>query len=323
MRVLTKTNNLFSVVIPIYNKGPHIHRSISSVLSQTCGDFELILIDDASSDNSLEEIQRFTDPRIRLFHRHQPGPGGYAARNLGIDKASGEWIAFLDADDEWHLDHLEKMHQLTREYPDVYLMGCGWKIEDGKESKDSGYFRHRKNDGNHILDAKAYLRACLKMLRPIHTSIACVRAASPVAPNLFPAEKGARRGGDVHAWLKMICHHKEMAWSAHVGARYFKDAVNMVTKTTPSSPCLMTKEVYREVSSGLDPGEQKLLRKYLNSLLKKAWMRNLHSNNPNFPLLPELFWSGDAFKALTLATMALTPPSFVRSLSNIKRSHWR
>jgi len=78
----------FSVVIPIYNKGPHIHRSISSVINQTFQNFELILVNDASTDNSLEEIQKFTDEHIRLFQRTQPGPGGYAARNLGIEKAS-------------------------------------------------------------------------------------------------------------------------------------------------------------------------------------------------------------------------------------------
>ena len=90
-----------SVVIPLYNKGPHIARSINSVRSQTFQDFELIIVNDASTDNSLGEVARFKDPRINLYHREKPGPGDYAARNLGIEKAKAEWIAFLDADDEW------------------------------------------------------------------------------------------------------------------------------------------------------------------------------------------------------------------------------
>ena len=64
-----------SVVIPVYNKGPHIQRSISSVLSQTYKNFELILINDASTDNSLAEIKEFHDSRIRFFERTEPGPG--------------------------------------------------------------------------------------------------------------------------------------------------------------------------------------------------------------------------------------------------------
>ena len=115
----------FSVVIPVYNKGPHIHRSIISLLNQTFQDFEVILINDASTDNSIEEINKFKDKRIRVFQRNEPGPGGYAARNLGIKEAKGEWIAFLDADDEWMTDHLEKMFILSKEYPGVLFMGCG------------------------------------------------------------------------------------------------------------------------------------------------------------------------------------------------------
>jgi len=85
---------LFSVIVPVYNKGPHIHRSIKSVLNQTFEDYELLLINDASTDNSLEEMQKFTDPRIRILHRDQPGPGGYAARNLGTQEAQANGLLF-------------------------------------------------------------------------------------------------------------------------------------------------------------------------------------------------------------------------------------
>lgn len=81
---------LFSVVIPVYNKKPHVQRSIISVLNQSFSDFELIIIDDAPTDGSLDEIKKFPDPRIRLLHRDKPGPGGYAARNLGVKVAQGE-----------------------------------------------------------------------------------------------------------------------------------------------------------------------------------------------------------------------------------------
>ncbi|MDI9370841.1 MAG: glycosyltransferase family A protein, partial [Synergistota bacterium] len=69
----------FSAVIPVYNKGPHVARAIRSVLAQTWQNYELLLINDASTDESLEEMQKYTDPRIRILHRDTPGPGGYAA----------------------------------------------------------------------------------------------------------------------------------------------------------------------------------------------------------------------------------------------------
>jgi glycosyltransferase involved in cell wall biosynthesis len=105
-----------------------VARSVGSVLNQTFRDFELIIINDASTDGSVEEVQKFNDPRIRLLHRDEPGPGGYAARNLGIKEARGKWIAFLDADDEWYPEHLWKMKELSIRYPEVYFMGCGWHI---------------------------------------------------------------------------------------------------------------------------------------------------------------------------------------------------
>jgi len=111
-----KTGPFFSVIIPVYNKGPHIHHSISSVLNQTFQDFEIILIDDASTDNSLEEIRKFTDPRIRILNRSEPGPGGYAARNLGIKEANAEWVALLDADDIWYPEHLGTAKGLIDDY---------------------------------------------------------------------------------------------------------------------------------------------------------------------------------------------------------------
>src|SRR5690606_23125546 len=99
----------FSVIMPVYNKAPHLRRSIKSVLAQSYTGFELIIINDASTDSSYDVLTSFNDPRIRLFNRDRPGPGGYAARNLGIEASSFEWISFLDADDEWEPDYLESV----------------------------------------------------------------------------------------------------------------------------------------------------------------------------------------------------------------------
>lgn len=121
---------MFSVVIPVHNKLPHLERSINSVLNQTYKNLEIILIDDASTDGSSEKLREFQGEHIRIFTRNTPGPGGYAARNRGIKEARGEWVAFLDADDEWYPDHLEKMNQLAIEFPQVYLMSCGYQRKE-------------------------------------------------------------------------------------------------------------------------------------------------------------------------------------------------
>jgi glycosyltransferase involved in cell wall biosynthesis len=89
-----------SIVLPTYERGPLIGRSIRSVLGQTYTDFELIVVDDGSTDATAEEVARFGDPRIRYIRLDQ-NRGAAAARNVGIRQALGRFIAFQDSDDEW------------------------------------------------------------------------------------------------------------------------------------------------------------------------------------------------------------------------------
>jgi GT2 family glycosyltransferase len=102
-----------SVVIPLYNKAATVERSVRSVLAQTMPDFELIVVDDGSSDRGPDLVAAMTDPRIRLIRQANTGPGG--ARNRGLAAAEGELAAFLDADDEWFPTYLERQLAALRE----------------------------------------------------------------------------------------------------------------------------------------------------------------------------------------------------------------
>ena len=117
---------MFTVIIPVHNKAKHLKRSLESVLSQTYSHFELIVVDDASTDESLNILQSYSDPRIRIFRRKTPGAGGYAARNLGIREAKFGWVAFLDADDEWDKARLGYLAELSRNFPDAKILSSGW-----------------------------------------------------------------------------------------------------------------------------------------------------------------------------------------------------
>ena len=112
-----------SVIIPTYNRAYLIGRSITSILSQTYKHFEIIVVDDASQDNTEEIVEAFDDPRIS-FIRHDENSGGAAARNTGIRAVQGEYVAFLDSDDEWLPEKLElqinKLRLLPEDYGLVY-----------------------------------------------------------------------------------------------------------------------------------------------------------------------------------------------------------
>lgn len=94
-----------SVIIPLYNKGKYIVRALDSVFAQTYQDFEVIVVDDGSTDNGLEIVQQYRDSRLRLIRQANAGPG--AARNRGLKASKAPFVAFLDADDEWLPEFLE------------------------------------------------------------------------------------------------------------------------------------------------------------------------------------------------------------------------
>ena len=142
----------FSVIIPLYNKAPYVCKALESVFAQTYTDYELIVVDDGSSDNSaeiVESILQEANKAIRLLgeqdltsspHRlsdsdfasspvllvKQQNQGVSAARNNGVAQSHGEYIAFLDADDWWEPTYLERMAQLIEDYPDAGLYACNY-----------------------------------------------------------------------------------------------------------------------------------------------------------------------------------------------------
>lgn len=102
-----------SVVIPLYNKAPYILRTLESMAAQTYSDFEVIVVNDGSTDDSEAVARQFQDKRVRIVSQANAGPG--AARNRGVAEAAGELVAFCDADDEWLPHYLETAMQAFRE----------------------------------------------------------------------------------------------------------------------------------------------------------------------------------------------------------------
>ena len=105
-----------SVVIPAYNAAEHITRAIDSVLAQTRRADEIIVIDDGSADNTADIVKRYG---AELKYIYQDNAGAGQARNAGIDAAKSEWIAFLDADDEWLTDKLQLQTDYLARHPDL------------------------------------------------------------------------------------------------------------------------------------------------------------------------------------------------------------
>lgn len=113
-----------SVVIPLYNKASYVQRALESVLAQSVSDLEIIVVDDGSSDDGLAVVERFRDARLRVIRQTNAGPG--AARNRGLAEARSDYVAFLDADDQWMPDFLEDGVSTLDRHPAAAAVSCGW-----------------------------------------------------------------------------------------------------------------------------------------------------------------------------------------------------
>ena len=111
--VLLEMSPFFSVVIPTYNRVEFLLEAVESVITQTFNDFEVIIVDDGSTDTTVETIGRLADNRITLVQNDR-GKGGAGTRNAGIFRATGSWIAFLDDDDIWFPEKLQKQHDYLK-----------------------------------------------------------------------------------------------------------------------------------------------------------------------------------------------------------------
>lgn len=210
---------MVSVVIPLYNKVRHIKRALDSVLAQTYPDFEVIVVNDGSTDGSDKVVEQFTDPRVRLVNQENAGVS--AARNRGITEAKGELIAFLDADDEWLPEHLATACRLAAKHPECGAFASSYRVVSSRGGERTPAF-----DGipGHPWEGalKNYFRTALTS-DPLWTSAVVVRKNAFGVCGCFPA--GVRTGEDVDMWCRIALHFP-VAFSTTPGAIYHQEAGN-------------------------------------------------------------------------------------------------
>lgn len=192
----------FSVIIPLYNKAPYIRKALESVRAQTFTDWECILVDDGSTDRSInvakDYISLFENEDLRLKILTQPNAGVSAARNRGVAESQGEYVCFLDADDWWEPTFLEEMDQLIREYTDAGIYCTNYiYYKPGKTHValrlPRGYMDYPKT---------YYEQEAM----PIWTGATCMPRNVFEEMGGFP--EGVKMGEDFLLWAKTAIHYK-------------------------------------------------------------------------------------------------------------------
>lgn len=209
----------FSIVIPLYNKERHIKRAISSIINQTYNNFEILVIDDGSTDNSYKEAIKINDSRISIIR--QKNKGVSSARNKGIEKSKYDYIGFLDADDAWEPNFLSSVKNLIEQYPNSGAYATSYKI--------------KKEDGN-VLISENSKRFEMKWEGVIDDyfkyaiNFPLISASSVVIPKkifekLGSFAVGIKRGEDLDMWCRIALNY-DISYSNKICATYFYDTDN-------------------------------------------------------------------------------------------------
>ena len=204
----------FSVVIPLYNKAPYVKKALESVFAQTFRDFELIVVDDGSTDDSLNVAKEVLDAS-GIYHQliHQDNAGVSTARNNGVASSNGDYICFLDADDWWAPNFLERMDWLIKEYPEAGIYGVNYYIIKREERRVALH-----------LPSTGYINYC-DCYRKLQMPLTSISVAIPVV--VFRSMGGfkphLKLGEDFDLWIR-IALTKKVAYLDEPLAYYFQDS---------------------------------------------------------------------------------------------------
>ncbi|WP_201625785.1 glycosyltransferase family 2 protein [Psychrobacter immobilis] len=207
---------MFTVIIPLYNKELSIQATIQSVLDQTYQSFEIVVINDGSTDSSAKIVEEINDDRIRLIHQENQGVS--AARNCGIKAANSEWIAFLDGDDLWEVNHLEELIKMMAIFPNEKVYVTSFKYSDNREM-----FKYPRK--NHIFKIENYFKEAVKESL-MWTSVVVVHKDCFDKVGYFNVD--LNRGEDLDLWTRLARKYKIIK-STIVTAVYRIEAENRST----------------------------------------------------------------------------------------------
>lgn len=227
---------LFSVIIPLYNKQNYIAATLQSVLSQDFNDYEVLIINDCSTDNSLETAQEFNDKRFRILS-HASNKGLSASRNTGIRAASGAYIAFLDADDTWKPGFLSAIHALIKQYPEAAVFATKYEeVYPGGRTLEHTFASGTGMVSNFFLEnlnQSIYNYSCVCMAREVFD-----------VAGLF--DETITFGEDIDFNIRLHLSFK-MAYADVALSRYTISSENQITQGNPSGKTIPDFDKYEKM----------------------------------------------------------------------------
>ena len=250
---------MISVVIPLFNKGNSIEKTISTVISQSYKDFEIVVVNDGSTDNSLEVVRGINDERIRIVDKSNGGVS--SARNRGIMEAKYNWIAFLDADDLWEKDHLDTLHFLITKYPLDNVFCTSFTRSNQNQNL--------KEDNTTIV-IEDYFSEAIKY-HFFWTSVVLINSSVFKKVGVF--NEALSRGEDLDLWARIGCEYRFIK-SNKVTAIYVQDSENKLSFMKTS----LNKSILNNISFiGLKGTQRRYFKTLILNKVKSAILKHQFS----------------------------------------------
>lgn len=262
-----------SAVIPSYNSGKYVERAIRSVLAQTVRPHEIIVVDDGSTDDTAQVVKEFAD---NVIYIRQQNAGASAARNTGIKAATGSWIAFLDADDEWLADKLKLQVENLQSNPDLVWTTANFIRCACQTETRSPHIPPRA--GRKLLDGRGFFESYFKALlnnTDGWTGTMLIRKDVLERAGLFTP--GLKRGNDYDMWWRIAYMYPEIGYIPDPLAVYHIDIAGSIIHKHKDPDILQQQiEKHLELSAGFGryedfkPVARKLLKKWIRGMLFDA-----------------------------------------------------
>lgn len=268
-----------SVLIPTFNRASVLKRAVDSVLDQTFEDLECLVIDDASTDDTLKLLESYRDPRLKVLS-HDKNAGVSKARNTGFKSSHGQWIALLDSDDEWLPERLEKQLALAQERPELPLIhGEELWVRRGKRVNPKKI--HQKSGGrifNRCLHLCLISPSATLMKRSLYEELGGFRIDYPVCE-------------DYEMWLRVTARHEVGFIEEPIITKYggHEDQLSAKYKAMDYWRVKAMDEIFKNKSYPLDHEQQgELIEVLLKkcAILKAGYLK--HNNLENLDFIEEL-----------------------------------
>ncbi|WP_158501121.1 glycosyltransferase family 2 protein [Sphingopyxis sp. 113P3] len=295
------------MVIPLYNKGSHIADTLDRVLAQSFADFEVIVVDDGSTDGGVEIARAFASARVRVIE--QANAGVSSARNRGIDGARGDYIALLDADDMWTPDHLEKLDALIESYPGRAIYSCAHAlIRNGTH-----HYKKQPDTEPFIADGPEFLEEYAKSFALVHSSTVCIPRLLFAKIGGFPV--GITKGEDVYVWIRAALAGG-IAYSSALCTYLNQDAENRSVLNRNGEIPYYIRWLGKELGAGkLGPEESKHARRLLRrSILFNAAACRAQGDPTSLAAYRSLSCARSPDISFPLAAISVFPEAILRLL---------